>query len=63
MAAFARRRRRRSGVLIYFHDWFGAGRTAMVKALNRGIQDAIGFGPRREDLTGDQSRMMEVKGM
>lgn len=50
------------GVPIYFHDWFGAGRTAMVVSVKSGEFKAAPDTFRVErDLTGDQSRVAEVK--
>jgi hypothetical protein len=50
------------GVPIYFHDWFGAGRTAMVVSTKSGEfkTDPTKF---REEapLTGNESRVAEVK--
>jgi hypothetical protein len=50
------------GVPIYFHDWFGAGKHAMVVSVKSGEfkLDPDAFQPVR-DLTGDQSRAKEVK--
>jgi len=50
------------GVPIYFHDWFGAGRHAMVVSMKSGEFKANPGGFREEkDLTGNESRVMEVK--
>lgn len=50
------------GVPIYLHDWFGAGRTAMVVSVKSGEFKAAPDTFRVEkDLTGDQSRVAEVK--
>lgn len=50
------------GVPIYFHDWFGAGRAAMVVSVKSGEFKANATGFRQEkDLTGDESRVTEVK--
>lgn len=50
------------GVPIYFHDWFGPGRHAMVVSVKSGEFKANPAGFREEKpLTGDQSRVMEVK--
>jgi hypothetical protein len=50
------------GVPIYFHDWFGQGKTAMVVSIKSGEFKANPAGFREEkNLTGDESRVMEVK--
>jgi hypothetical protein len=50
------------GVPIYFHDWFGAGRHAMVVSTRSGEFKADPKGFRAEaPLTGDESRVAEVK--
>lgn len=50
------------GVPIYFHDWFGAGRHAMVVSVKSGEFKANPAAFREEKyLTGDQSRVAEVK--
>jgi hypothetical protein len=50
------------GVPIYFHDWFGPGRHAMVVSVKSGEFKANPAGFREEKpLTGDESRVMEVK--
>lgn len=50
------------GVPIYFHDWFGAGRHAMVVSVKSGEFKAHPAGFREEkDLTGNESRVAEVK--
>jgi hypothetical protein len=50
------------GVPIYFHDWFGAGRTAMVVSVKSGEFKADPKAFRAEpNLTGDESRVAEVK--
>lgn len=50
------------GVAIYFHDWFGAGRTAMVVSVKSGEFKAAPDTFRTEkDLTGNESRVAEVK--
>ncbi len=50
------------GVPIYFHDWFGAGRHAMVVSVKSGEFKANPSGFHEEKpLTGDQSRAAEVK--
>jgi hypothetical protein len=52
------------GVPIYFHDWFGMGRTAMVVSVKSGEFKANATGFREEpNLTGNESRVMEVKDM
>jgi hypothetical protein len=49
-------------VPIYFHDWFGAGRTAMVVSVKSGEFKADPKAFRAEpNLTGDESRAAEVK--
>jgi hypothetical protein len=52
------------GVPVYLHDWYGAGRTAMVVSTRSGEykSDSSKF---REDfpLTGNESRVVEVKGV
>ena len=50
------------GVPIYFHDWFGAGRHAMVVSIKSGEFKADPTTFRDEpNLTGDESRVAEVK--
>ncbi|HSQ57410.1 MAG TPA: hypothetical protein VLM40_16935, partial [Gemmata sp.] len=50
------------GVPIYFHDWFGPGRTAMVVSTRSGEFKADPTGFQSEPpLTGDESRVAEVK--
>jgi hypothetical protein len=50
------------GVPIYFHDWFGTGRTAMVVSVKSGEFKADPSRFRSESLlTGDESRVVEVK--
>jgi hypothetical protein len=50
------------GVPIYFHDWFGAGRTAMVVSVKSCEFKADPKAFRAEpNLTGDESRVAEVK--
>jgi hypothetical protein len=50
------------GVPVYFHDWFGPGRHAMVVSVKSGEFKANPAGFREErPLTGDQSRVAEVK--
>jgi hypothetical protein len=50
------------GVPIYFHDWFGAGRTAMVVSMKSGEFKAEPTKFREETaLTGNESRVAEVK--
>jgi hypothetical protein len=50
------------GVPIYLHDWFGAGRHAMVVSMKSGEFKANPAGFREEkDLTGNESRVAEVK--
>jgi hypothetical protein len=50
------------GVPIYFHDWFGTGRTAMVVSTKSGEFKADPAKFRAESpLTGDESRVAEVK--
>ncbi|MBA4188346.1 MAG: hypothetical protein C0467_10110 [Planctomycetaceae bacterium] len=50
------------GVPIYFHDWFGAGRTAMVVSVKSGEFKADPSKFREETpLTGNESRVAEVK--
>jgi hypothetical protein len=50
------------GVPIYFHDWFGVGRHAMVVSVKSGEFKADPKGFRAESpLTGDESRVAEVK--
>ena len=50
------------GVPIYFHDWFGAGKHAMVVSTKSGEFKANPGGFREEkDLTGNESRVAEVK--
>ncbi len=50
------------GVPIYFHDWFGTGRTARGGGVKSGEFKADPSGFRRESpLTGDESRVAEVK--
>ena len=50
------------GVPIYFHDWFGAGRHAMVVSVKSGEFKATPGSFREETpLTGDESRVAEVK--
>jgi len=52
------------GVPIYFHDWFGAGRTAMVVSVKSGEFKAEPSKFREETpLTGNESRVAEVKDM
>jgi hypothetical protein len=52
------------GVPVYFHDWFGPGRHAMVVSVKSGEFKANPAGFREEKpLTGDQSRAAEVKDM
>ena len=50
------------GVPIYFHDWFGEGRTAMVVSVKSGEfkTDPAKYSP-VANLTGDESRAAEVK--
>ena len=52
------------GVPIYLHDWYGEGRAAMVVSTKSGEYkaDENAFGP-VANLTGDQSRAKEVKGI
>ena len=51
-----------TGVPIYLHDWFGAGRTAKVASTAAQDFGADGLTYRSEkDLTGDESRVAEVK--
>jgi hypothetical protein len=50
------------GVPIYFHDWFGEGKHAMVVSVKSGEYKANPTGFREEkNLTGDESRAAEVK--
>jgi len=50
------------GVPIYFHDWFGDGRTAIVVSTRSGEFKADPAKFRAEPpLTGDESRVAEVK--
>jgi hypothetical protein len=50
------------GVPIYFHDYFGPGRVAMVVSMKSGEFKANATTFREEkDLTGNESRVMEVK--
>ncbi len=50
------------GVPIYFHDWFGAGRHAMVVSVKSGEFKAAPDKFRDEtNLTGNESRVAEVK--
>src|SRR5207248_1383975 len=52
------------GVPIYLHDWYGAGRHAMVVSTKSGEYKAEPGAYRSEEsLTGDESRVREVKGM
>jgi hypothetical protein len=50
------------GVPIYFHDWFGSGRTAMVVSVKSGEfkVDPSSF-KSDSPLTGDESRVSEVR--
>lgn len=50
------------GVPVYFHDWFGAGRHALVVSTRAGEYKAAPDTFRAEKpLTGDESRVAEVK--
>jgi hypothetical protein len=50
------------GVPIYFHDWFGVGKHAMVVSMKSGEYKADPKAFREEkDLTGNESRVTEVK--
>jgi hypothetical protein len=50
------------GVPIYFHDWFGPGRHAMVVSVKSGeFKAAPGTFREEKNLTGDESRVAEVK--
>ena len=50
------------GVTVYFHDWFGTGRTAMVVSMKSPEYKADESKFRKEaQLTGDESRVTEVK--
>ncbi|HEX4609701.1 MAG TPA: G8 domain-containing protein [Urbifossiella sp.] len=50
------------GVPVYLHDWFGAGRTALVVSVKSGEFKAAPAAFRTEPpLTGDESRAAEVK--
>jgi hypothetical protein len=50
------------GVPIYFHDWFGAGKHAMVVSTKSGEFKANPTNFREEpNLTGNESRVMDVK--
>src|SRR6185295_3356252 len=50
------------GVPIYFHDWFGEGRTAMVVSVKSGeFKAEPGRYSAVANLTGDESRAVEVK--
>ncbi len=50
------------GVSVYFHDWFGAGRTALVVSMKSGEYKAAPDTFRAEKpLTGNESRVAEVK--
>ncbi len=50
------------GVSVYFHDWFGAGRHALVVSTKSGEYKVAPDSFRAEKpLTGDQSRAAEVK--
>jgi hypothetical protein len=52
------------GVSVYLHDWFGAGRDAMVVSIKSGEFKADPTKFRAENLvTGDESRLAEVKGI
>lgn len=52
------------GVPIYLHDWFGAGRHAMVVSIKSGEFKADEKSFRDEpNLTGNESRVAEVKGV
>ncbi|MBM3831600.1 MAG: hypothetical protein FJ406_13845 [Verrucomicrobia bacterium] len=51
-----------TGVPVYLHDWFGAGRTAKVASTAAKDFGADGLEYRSEkDLTGNESRVAEVK--
>ena len=50
------------GVPIYFHDYFGAGKHAMVVSMKSGeFKAAPGTFREEKNLTGDESRVAEVK--
>ena len=50
------------GVPIYFHDWFGVGRHAMVVSIKSGeFKTAPETFREEKDLTGNESRVAEVK--
>ncbi|MBA4064289.1 MAG: hypothetical protein C0501_11370 [Isosphaera sp.] len=52
------------GVSVYLHDWFGAGRTALVVSTKSGEFKADPSKFREEaPLTGNESRVTEVKGV
>ena len=54
----------RQGVPVILHDWYGPGRHAQVVSIK--ATDLLGNGSKyREDppLTGDESRVMEVRGV
>jgi hypothetical protein len=52
------------GVSVYLHDWFGAGRTALVVSTKSGEYKANPDGFREDaPLTGNESRVAEVKGV
>ncbi len=51
-----------TGVPVFLHDWFGAGRTAKIASTAAKDFGADGLTYRSEkDLTGDESRVAEVK--
>ncbi len=53
-----------TGVSVYFHDWFGEGRTALVVSTKSGEYKAAPDTFRAEKpLTGNESRAAEVKGV
>jgi hypothetical protein len=52
------------GVSVYLHDWFGAGRTALVVSTKSGEYKANPDAFREDaPLTGNESRVAEVKGV